>query len=93
MGKTRFVLLSALVVFITGFSSTTFADKVNDFLSEKQKEFPECVRVVRSQLFIIPEQNRIAMMPYLFEACKSGRAIGEKRTKKLFKKKKAEPQQ
>ncbi|MDV7339600.1 hypothetical protein RYZ26_08355 [Terasakiella sp. A23] len=87
----RFLIL--IVFFSIVSPSIVFADNVKNFLSEKQKEFPECVRVVRNQLFIIPEENRIAMLPYLFEACKSGRAIGEKRTKKLFQKKKIDPEQ
>lgn len=62
----------------------SFTSKINEFLSDKQKEFPDCERVVRNQLFIILEENRIAMPPYLFETYKFGRVIGEKRTKKLY---------
>jgi hypothetical protein len=86
----RFSLLG--ISFAVFWPSASFANKVNDYLAEKQKEFPECVRVVRNQLVVLPEESQIAMLPYLFDACKSGRAIGEKRTRKLFQKKKTDPQ-
>lgn len=81
----RFLLA---LVLIGAVSPAWASGQVDKYLKENQKDYPECVRVVRNQLFILPPETHIAMLPHLLEACKSGRAIGEKRNRKFFLKKK-----
>lgn len=77
MGRTAGILFIA-ASFLLGACSEEGAN-VDEYLAQYQKDYPECIKVVRGQLFVLSEEQRIPMVPHLLKACKSGRSIGEAR--------------
>lgn len=59
-------------------------EDTEETLKRYQERYPGCTAVVRNQLFILPEDMHIALLPKLLETCLAGREIGEKRTKKMY---------
>ncbi|MCW8915309.1 MAG: hypothetical protein OQK24_05565 [Magnetovibrio sp.] len=65
-------------------NASVAAQDVPKYLEERSEDYPGCTEIVMRQMLAIPEENRIAMMRYLFEACKTGRSIGKDRTLEMY---------
>lgn len=77
------ILLSAVTVCSISLSATLQA-KAEEKVDQYKKDYPGCVEVVKGQLALFDEATRVGVMPYLMQACMSGRQIGEKRTKEMY---------
>ncbi|WP_028880233.1 hypothetical protein [Terasakiella pusilla] len=76
-------ILSAVIVCSTGLSVPLQA-QADEKVEAYKNDYPGCVEVVKNQLALFDEATRVGVMPYLMQACMSGRQIGEKRTKEMY---------
>lgn len=77
------IFLTVVTLCGLGFTASSQA-QVSDKVDQYKKDYPGCVEVVKNQLALFDEATRVGVMPYLMQACMSGRQIGEKRTKKMY---------
>jgi hypothetical protein len=84
MNKTLAIFFSLCAMVFVFLPRVGVGEDVESFLKEKEYDYPGCVAIVRNQLFLIPDEQRVAVIPYLFNSCVSGRSLGEKRTKEMY---------
>lgn len=80
-------IMASLAVFILGIVGSQIARaeaETYDYLADRDDEYPGCTTIVKKQLLLFPEAQRLQLMPHLFEACSAGRAIGEQRMQKMY---------